>query len=116
MNANDIEPMDHLIDDFPEKNYHGQSGNPIKVRLLYVVCYNERSEEYDPNSPFKIISVKVPGNTPIYQIRGVVRYIETKLKEVFDEVIKLDIVLVSTIDTPTWVIRGTLPTYGVRYE
>lgn len=77
-----IYEMDHLASEFQNRNFFRQNLQKAQVKLLFCV----KSIDGDQQYPIDLVSVRIPANFPNYNIRTLIKSVERKLKDIYEEV------------------------------
>jgi hypothetical protein len=129
-----IENFSHLAYTFHQRDgeyrdvdgFHpSQKGSKrIKLVLLFVIpaAISEEAaflslnkEDQDPNLLPRIASVRVPKGTPIYKVRGIIKFIEKQLTEIYGKASRLNFIMTCEDESENWSYVHHLPTYDVVY-
>jgi hypothetical protein len=111
-----LEEMDHLADAFrKDVAHHRQQGQPIEVKLMYVVTLYPYQEGYSEDAHCKLISVKIPKNLPISEVRLLTADVERQLSKLFNSVKRLHFVRVRYQGADYWQTEYSIPWKGLVY-
>jgi len=109
-----VEDMSYLIESTEREGTHySQTGNPIRVKVLFLVTVSPTEAE-NPEYPFKHIFVKIPKHYPIYRVRPLLVQTEESIKEIYGKCVRIGFLIQKNAEGD-WEFSRQLPNNEVLY-